>query len=99
MLSMNVSEAREVADKALVHNRSFASVVAGKCDRGFLIDIHKESAGRSRYSLAILHFLFTINKYIKLVLSSDIKMVKWLNARKIPLQVREVMCIITFLTL
>ena len=53
ILSMNVSQARGVADKALVFcnttdNRSFASVVGGKCDRGFLVDIDGKSAGRSK---------------------------------------------------
>ena len=80
MLSMTVSQAKVVADRALAfcnttNNRSFASVDAGKCDKVFPIDINKKVQVGQRYSLPILHFLFTINKYIKVLLCSRTKMV------------------------
>ena len=53
MLRLNVLQAKLRADRALAFcnvttTKSFASVVAGKGDRGFRTSTHKESAGRSK---------------------------------------------------
>ena len=53
LLSLNVSQVKGMADRALAFcnttsTRSFASVVADKCDRGFCVNTCKESAGRSK---------------------------------------------------
>ena len=53
MFRLNVLQAKRRADRALAFcnvttTKSFASVVAGKWDRGFSTSTHKQSAGRSK---------------------------------------------------
>ena len=53
LLSLNVSQVKGMADRALAFcnitsTRSFASVVAGKCDTGFCVNTCKESVGGSK---------------------------------------------------